>query len=232
MSNCKVKLLIVRTIKLTQHVLFILDKPREHPGSPWITQGPLLLASFGSRCRPTWVPKMAGKCAAVHHGRRCFVSEEQRDLSRGPKDTIQVCWILMCVAVSKCERSQGTCWAKPVTVCKLWRGAPELTAFWQSGLLYLHLPELIWNKDLEWLLKVDAYKECCMGFLSPHLSSHPPQETHNLRLCKSRLKLFLTSSHNVVQRRDFMCTWAGQLSAEHSTISQFLTSTRPMGSTF
>lgn len=78
MSNCKVKLLIVRTIKLTQHVLFILDKPRVHPGSPWITEGPLLLASFGSRCRPTRVPKMSGKCAAVHHGRRCFVSEEQR----------------------------------------------------------------------------------------------------------------------------------------------------------
>jgi len=78
MNNFKVKLLIVRTIKLKQCILFIHAQPLMRLSSRRVRPGTLLLVSFNGRCRPTRMPKMAVNCAVVHHckGALCLKSSK------------------------------------------------------------------------------------------------------------------------------------------------------------
>lgn len=84
----------------------------------------------------------------------------------------------------------------------------------------------------EMVLKSDGYKECCMDFLWPHISSYIPKESHNFRLCRSVLKLILTNSCKVVKRRGFIYTHLNEAAVCWTyDLNQFPTPARPKNCT-
>lgn len=200
MSNLKVKLLTVRPIKLKQRVLFLHAKPCTHPSSLRIT---LLLVSFSSQCRQTWMLVMLCSHAS---GRRCAA----------------LWWVWLFWSLSEAKGFAGwNLWLPAGCAdfqnCPLNFGEGDVSSlpFWQVYLLYFHLSELIWNKDLKKVMKSDAYKECCVGFLwRKPLSSHAPKKTHNFRLCRGGLELIWTSSYKVVWGRDSVHLSSGTLDAD------------------
>lgn len=164
----------------------------------------LLLVSFNDRCRPTQMPKMVVNCAVVHHGKRCFVFEEQQGDVKMKFRYAGFWWMGLYLSL---RRSQETCWVfhREVWACRqvvqTFRSAHSVLGrgTWADCLL-TDLPALFSfsRADLkhrfEMVVRSGAYEECCTAFLSPHLSSYPPKESHNFRLCRSVLKIILTKS--------------------------------------
>lgn len=174
------------------------------------------------------MPKMDVNCAVMHHGKRCFVFEEQQGHVRMKFRSSGFWWMGLCLCL---RRNQDTCWLFHSEVGDCLQVVQTLKSVhsalgrvtWAHCLLtdlpaLLSFPRADLKHRFEMVVKSDAYKEWCMDFLWPHLSSYPPKESHKFRLCKSMLKLILANSCKVVKMRDFIYTRINGVSCKHKHI--------------
>ena len=105
--------------------------------------------------------------------------------ARGRNNEIAVCWILMNGVISLSEEKPGDLLSFPQWSLGLSASCADFQKCPQhfgkrdmSSLPLTVLPALLSfpRADLKIVVKSDVWKECCTGFLWPHLSSYPPKD--------------------------------------------------------
>lgn len=185
---------------------------------------------------------MVVNCAVMHHCKRCFVFEEQQGDIRMKFRYAGFWWMGLCLSLRRNWDTRrvfhSVVWDCLQVVQSL-RSVHSVLGrgIWAHYLLtdlpaLLSFPRADLKHRFEMVLKSDGYKECCMDFLWPHISSYPPKQSHNFRLCRSVLKLTLSNSCKVVERRGFIYTHLNETAVCWTyDLNQFPTPARPKNCT-